>query len=172
MRASPAWRATEDLLASVPGIGKTSARTLIAELPELGRLDRRQIASLVGVAPVNRDSGAFRGRRMVLGGRAERPQGPVHADPHRHPPQPRHPRPLPRLIARGKPAKVALTAAMRKLLTILNAILQKPNPMATRLTRNTVAQTRGACATRLAFLPLTRNSRLIASRRPQVHRRI
>ena len=70
VRASPAWRATEDLLASVPGIGKTSARTLIAELPELGGLDRRKIASLVGVAPVNRDSGTFRGRRMVLGGRA------------------------------------------------------------------------------------------------------
>ena len=70
VRASPAWRATEDLLASVPGIGKTSARTLIAELPELGALDRRKIASLVGVAPVNRDSGTFRGRRMVLGGRA------------------------------------------------------------------------------------------------------
>ena len=70
VRASPAWRAIEDLLASVPGIGKTSARTLIAELPELGALDRRKIASLVGVAPVNRDSGTFRGRRMVLGGRA------------------------------------------------------------------------------------------------------
>ena len=70
VRASPAWRAIEDLLASVPGIGKTSARTLIAELPELGALDRRKIASLVGVAPVNRDSATFRGRRMVLGGRA------------------------------------------------------------------------------------------------------
>jgi transposase len=70
VRTSPAWRATEDLLASVPGIGRTSARTLIAELPELGALDRRQIASLVGVAPVNRDSGTFRGRRMILGGRA------------------------------------------------------------------------------------------------------
>ena len=70
VRASPAWRATEDLLATVPGIGKTSARTLIAEQPELGALDRRKIASLVGVAPVNRDSGTFRGRRMVLGGRA------------------------------------------------------------------------------------------------------
>ena len=69
VRASPAWRAIEDLLASVPGIGKTSARTLIADA-QLGALDRRKIASLVGVAPVNRDSGTFRGRRMVLGGRA------------------------------------------------------------------------------------------------------
>ena len=70
VRSSPVWRTTEDLLASVPGIGKTSARTLIAELPELGGLDRRRIAALVGVAPVNRDSGSFRGRRMVMGGRA------------------------------------------------------------------------------------------------------
>ena len=70
VRASPAWRAAEDLLASLPGIGKTSARTLIAELPELGHLGRRQIASLVGVAPINRDSGTFRGRRIVQGGRS------------------------------------------------------------------------------------------------------
>jgi transposase len=71
VRGTPAWRATKDLLASVPGIGKTSARTLIAELPELGSLDRRKIAALVGVAPINRDSGCFRGRRMVMGGRSE-----------------------------------------------------------------------------------------------------
>jgi transposase len=70
VRGTPAWRAAEDLLASVPGIGKTSARTLIAELPELGTLDRRKIAALVGVAPINRDSGSLRGRRMVMGGRA------------------------------------------------------------------------------------------------------
>jgi transposase len=70
IRATPAWRVAEDLLASVPGIGKTSARMLIAELPELGSLDRRKIAALVGVAPINRDSGTFRGRRMVMGGRA------------------------------------------------------------------------------------------------------
>ena len=80
---------------------------LIAELPELGRLDRRQIASLVGVAPLNRDSGTFRGRRMVMGGRADVRTALYMPTAHRHPPQPRHPRPLQRLTGRGKPAKVA-----------------------------------------------------------------
>jgi transposase len=128
VRDSPVWRATEDLLVSVPGIGKTSARLLIAELPELGRLDRRQIASLVGVAPINRDSGAFRGRRMVMGGRADVRTAlymptitairynPVLKALYQ------------RLTARGKPAKVAITAAMRKLLTFLNAILKTQSP--------------------------------------------
>jgi transposase len=69
VRGTPAWRETEDLLASVPGIGPVTARTLIAELPELGLLDRRRIAALVGGAPINRDSGAMRGRRMIMGGR-------------------------------------------------------------------------------------------------------
>jgi transposase len=128
VRTSPAWRATEDLLASVPGIGKTSARTLIAELPELGSLDRRKIACLVGVAPVNRDSGSFRGRRMVLGGRAGVRKAlymPTLTAIRRNPAI----RALyARLIARGKPAKVAITAAMRKLLTILNAILKSQTP--------------------------------------------
>ena len=128
VRRSAAWRATEDLLASVPGIGKTSARTLIAELPELGALDRRKIASLVGVAPVNRDSGTLRGRRMVLGGRASVRKAlymPTLTAIRRNPAI----RALyVRLIARGKPAKVAITAAMRKLLTILNAILKSQTP--------------------------------------------
>jgi transposase len=128
VRGSAAWRATEDLLASVPGIGKTSARMLIAELPELGALDRRRIASLVGVAPVNRDSGTFRGRRMVLGGRASVRKAlymPTLTAIRRNPPI----RALyARLIARGKPAKVAITAAMRKLLVILNAILKSQTP--------------------------------------------
>lgn len=128
VRASPAWRATENLLASVPGIGTTSARTLIAELPELGRLDRRQVASLVGVAPVNRDSGTFRGRRMVMGGRAT-----VRAALYMPTLTAMRRNPViqalyQRLIARGKPAKVAITAAMRKLLTILNAILKSQTP--------------------------------------------
>jgi transposase len=69
VRGSPAWRATEDLLTSVPGVGPITARTLIAELPELGRITRRRIAALVGVAPVNRDSGTSRGRRAIAGGR-------------------------------------------------------------------------------------------------------
>jgi transposase len=128
VRDSPVWRATEDLLVSVPGIGTTSARLLIAELPELGRLDRRQIASLVGVAPINRDSGAFRGRRMVMGGRAEVRKAlymPTVAAIRYNPALKAL---YQRLTARGKPAKVALTAAMRKLLTILNAILKSQTP--------------------------------------------
>jgi transposase len=128
VRGSAAWRATEDLLASVPGIGKTSARMLIAELPELGALDRRKIASLVGVAPVNRDSGTFRGRRMVLGGRASVRKAlymPTLTAIRRNPPICAL---YARLIARGKPAKVAITAAMRKLLVILNAILKSQTP--------------------------------------------
>jgi transposase len=121
VRGSPVWRATEDLLVSVPGIGPTSARLLIAELPELARLDRRRIASLVGVAPINRDSGTFRGRRMIMGGRAD-----VRTALYR--PTLTAIRYNPalkalylRLTGRGKPAKVALTAAMRKLLTILKS---------------------------------------------------
>ena len=69
VKASPTWRAGEKLLTSVPGVGNTTARTLLAELPELRTLDRRKIAALVGVAPLNRDSGTLRGRRMVQGGR-------------------------------------------------------------------------------------------------------
>src|SRR5215207_3441240 len=69
VKDSPAWRAREDLLRSVPGVGPTTARTLIAELPELGRLTRRQVAALAGVAPISRDSGQMRGRRTIWGGR-------------------------------------------------------------------------------------------------------
>ena len=128
VRASSAWRAAEDLLASVPGIGKTSARTLIAELPELGQLDRRRIASLVGVAPVNRDSGAFRGRRIVAGGRAEVRKALFMPTLTATKCNPAIRAIYQRLVARGKPAKVALTAAMRKLLTILNAIVRSQTP--------------------------------------------
>ncbi len=128
VRGTPAWRATEDLLASVPGIGKTSARTLIAELPELGSLDRRKIAALVGVAPINRDSGCFRGRRMVMGGRASVRTAlymPTLTAIRHNPPLQAF---FQRLIARGRPAKVAITACMRKLLVILNAILRDQTP--------------------------------------------
>jgi transposase len=124
IRGTPAWRAAEDLLASVPAIGKTSARILIAELPELGSLDRRKIAALVGVAPINRDSGTFRGRRMVMGGRASVRTAlymptltAIRYSPALHVF-------YQRLIGRGRPPKVAITACMRKLLTILNAILR------------------------------------------------
>jgi transposase len=125
VRRSAAWRATEDLLTSVPGIGRITARTLIAELPELGQLDRRRLAALVGVAPMNRDSGQMRGRRMIAGGRtsvrnvlfmaaltAIRFNPPVKAI-------------YQRLRLAGRPAKLALVAAMRKLLVILNAVIRE-----------------------------------------------
>jgi transposase len=128
VRASPVWRASEDLLLSVPGIGKTSARLLIAELPELGHLDRRQIASLVGVAPINRDSGTFRGRRMIMGGRADVRKALYMPTLTAIRYNPTLKALYQRLTGRGKPAKVALTAAMRKLLTILNAILRSQTP--------------------------------------------
>jgi transposase len=131
VRGTPAWRATENLLASVPGIGKTSARTLIAELPELGSLDRRKIAALVGVAPINRDSGCFRGRRMVMGGRASVRTAlymPTLTAIRHNPALQAF---YQRLIGRGRPAKVAITACMRKLLVILNAILRDQTPWQT-----------------------------------------
>ena len=128
VRGSPAWRATEDLLTSVPGIGPITARTLIAELPELGSIDRRRLAALVGVAPVNRDSGAMRGHRAIAGGRADVRRvlymAAVTAIRWNPPIRDLYLR----LRARGRPAKAALVAAMRKLLTILNAILRDGKP--------------------------------------------
>ena len=128
IRGTPAWRETEDLLKSVPGIGDVTARTLIADLPELGTLDRKKIAALVGVAPFNRDSGTLRGKRTVWGGRAN-----VRAALYmaalvasRH--NPILSRFYQRLLEAGKPKKVALTAVMRKLLTILNAIVRDQTP--------------------------------------------
>lgn len=124
IQGSPLWRAQEDLLRSVPGIGPIVARTLLAELPELGTLERRTIAALVGVAPMNRDSGQSRGRRMIRGGRAS-----VRAALYmaalvaaRHNPPLR--RFYQRLRTAGKPPKVALVAVMRKLLAILNAMMK------------------------------------------------
>jgi transposase len=123
IRTTPVWREAEDLLRSVPGIGPVTAFTLLADLPELGRLTRREIAALVGVAPMNRDSGTFRGRRMIRGGRSTVRRvlymatvvairrNPVLAAFYQR-------------LRGAHPAKVALTAAMRKLLTILNAILR------------------------------------------------
>ena len=124
IRSSPAWRETEDLLRSVPGIGPVTAFTLIANLPELGRLPRRKIAALVGVAPFNRDSGTLRGRRMVTGGRAPVRRVLYMATVTAIRRNPAIAAFYQRLRAAGRPAKVALTAAMRKLLTILNAILR------------------------------------------------
>ena len=128
IRGTPIWREAEELLKSVPGIGDATARTLLADLPELGRLDRKQIAALVGVAPFNRDSGRMRGKRTTWGGRAgvraalymaalvASRCNPVIAAFYR------------RLLEAGKPKKLALTACMRKLLTILNAMLRDHQP--------------------------------------------
>ncbi len=124
IRQSPAWREDDDLLRSVPGVGPVLATTLIAELPELGHLDRKQIATLVGVAPLNCESGILRGRRIIWGGRAQVRaalwMGTLVAI--RHNPVIRQF--YGRLLAAGKPKKVALTACMHKLLTILNALLR------------------------------------------------
>jgi transposase len=128
VRGSPAWRGAEDLLTSVPGIGKITARTLIAELPELGHLDRRRIAALVGVAPVNRDSGAWHGHRAIAGGRSAVRHTLYTAALSATSWNPAIRTLYLRLRARGRPAKAALVAAMRKLLTILNAIMRDRRP--------------------------------------------
>lgn len=125
---SPTWRENEALLRGVPGVGPVLARTLLAELPELGGLAGKQLAALVGVAPLNRDSGAFRGRRAAWGGRsgvrAALYMGALVAT--RYNPQIKEF--YERLVAAGKPKKVALVACMRKLLLILNAVLKHRTP--------------------------------------------
>jgi transposase len=124
IRQSPIWRENEDLLRSLPGIGPVISRTLLAELPELGKLNRKQISALVGIAPLNRDSGTMRGRRTIWGGRATvraslymaalvaSKRNAVIRTFYR------------RLRNAGKAPKVALVACMRKLLTILNAMVK------------------------------------------------
>lgn len=124
VKASPVWREKEDLLRSVPGVGPVLSTTLMAQLPELGKLNRQKIAALVGVAPFNRDTGRQRGKRAVWGGRASVRTvlymatvaasrcNPVIAEFYA------------RLVAAGKPTKVALVACMRKFLTILNAMVR------------------------------------------------
>ena len=128
VRASPAWREAEELLVSVPGVGPVTARTLIAELPEIGQLDRRKLAALVGVAPFNRDSGAWRGHRMISGGRASVRTALYMAAlvASRH--NPIIKATYQRLLARGRPKKVAIIACARQLLTILNAIIRNQTP--------------------------------------------
>ncbi len=128
VRESPLWRAKDDLLRSTPGVGPVLATTLLASLPELGTLTRKQIAALVGVAPLNRDSGTLRGRRTVWGGRAHVRAAlymsalaaircnPAIRDFYQ------------RLCAAGKAKKVALTACMHTLLTILNAMVKHQTP--------------------------------------------
>jgi transposase len=128
LRKSPAWRAKDELLRSLKGIGRITSGTLLVALPELGRLNRREIAALVGLAPFNRDSGTMRGRRSIYGGRARirtllymaattaiRCNPVIRAF-------------YERLKSRGKPHKVALVACMRKMLTILNAMVRESTP--------------------------------------------
>lgn len=128
VRTTPVWLAKEQLLKGVSGVGKVLSITLVAELPELGNLDRRQIAALVGVAPFNRDSDMMRGKRTVWGGRSQ-----VRAALYmatlvatRHNPVIKAF--YQRLLEAGKAKKVALTACMRKLLTILNAMIKHQQP--------------------------------------------
>lgn len=128
IKASPVWRERDELLQSVPGVGPVLSRTLLADLPELGQLSRRAIAKLVGVAPLSRDSGTMRGRRFVQGGRATvravlymaalvaTKRNAVIRAFYR------------RLVAAGKPKKLALVACMRKLLTILNVMVRTAQP--------------------------------------------
>ncbi len=134
IKESPVWRAKDYLLRSAPGVGSVLSHTLIAKLPELGTLGRKQIAALVGIAPMARNSGTLRGKRTVWGGRSSvrgvlylgtlvaTRHNPVIRDFYR------------RLIASGKAPKVALTACMRKFLIILNAMIRtqtywNPQPM-------------------------------------------
>jgi transposase len=128
IRRSPVWREKEELLRSVPGVGPVLTSTLLANLPELGTLTHKQIAALVGVAPLNRDSGTMRGRRTVWGGRAQ-----VRTVLYMNAVVAARFNPVirtfyERLCGAGKPKKVALTACMRKLLTMLNAMLKHHTP--------------------------------------------
>jgi len=128
VRGSPVWREKEDLLASVPGVGPVIARTLIAEMPELGRLDRKQVAALAGLAPWTRQSGQWRGKSFIGGGRTSVRcvlfVGAMTATRH----NPILKAFFDRLVAAGKPKMVAFIAVARKLLTILNAIIRDQKP--------------------------------------------
>ena len=128
VRGSPAWREKEDLLASVPGVGDITARTLLAELPELGALTRREIASLAGLAPYTQQSGQWKGKSFIAGGRAAVRSAlymaAVSAARCNRTLKPFYQR----LLDAGKPKKLALIAVARKLITILNAILRDKKP--------------------------------------------
>ena len=131
IEASPAWRANDEVLQSTPGVGEVTSQTLLGELPELGQLSHKQISALVGVAPMADDSGRRQGKRAIAGGRARVRQVLYMATlvATRHNPviaQFYH-----RLLGVGKPKKVALVACMRKLLTILNAMVRDQKPWST-----------------------------------------
>ena len=128
IRKSEVWRVRESLLRSVPGVGPTVARTLLADMPELGTLDRRQIAALAGLAPWTRQSGQWRGKSFIGGGRGKVRTALFMAAlvASRHNPVLKAFRD--KLVESGKPKKVAIVAVMRKLLTILNAIIRDDKP--------------------------------------------
>lgn len=128
IRSSPAWRAAEDLLTSVPGVGPVTARTLLADMPELGRLDRRQAAALAGLAPYARQSGRWKGKSFIAGGRATVRCALFLAAQVAKRHNPTLKAFYDRLIAAGKPKMVATIAVARKLLTLLNAILKAQKP--------------------------------------------
>jgi transposase len=128
VRRSPVWRAADDLLTSVPGVGDITSHTLIANLPELGQLDRRRIAALVGVAPLNRDSGQMRGRRTIAGGRTAVRNALYMATLSAIRWNPVISKHYQSLVDRGRPKKVALVACMRRLLGMLNAIMRTNTP--------------------------------------------
>lgn len=128
IRQTPLWQEKDHLLQAVPGVGPVTTATLLSELPELGRLNRKQIAALVGVAPMNNDSGGRRGKRRVKGGRAAVRSVLYMATLSATRFNPVIRRFYDRLVASGKEKKVALTACMRKLLTILNAIIRSRQP--------------------------------------------
>jgi transposase len=128
IRGSPAWRETEDLLVSVPGVADKTSSSLLAEVPELGRLTRRRIASLVGVAPYTRQSGRWKGKSMIAGGRAAARSAVFMAALTASQHNPLLKAFYRRLLAAGKPKMVALIAVARKLLTILNAMIRDKKP--------------------------------------------
>jgi transposase len=128
IRKCPAWRESEELLASVPGVGTVTARTLLAEMPELGTLNRQQIASLAGLAPLNNDSGKFRGQRCIRGGRGSVRAALYMATLSAVRFNPKLKAFYQRLRTIGKCGTKALTACMRKLLVMLNSIVKNKTP--------------------------------------------
>ncbi len=131
IEASPAWQAKQDLLTSAPGIGDTTARALIGQLPELGKLSGKEIAALAGLAPFNRDSGTLRGQRMIWGGRHAVRTALYMATISAIRANPAIRDFYQRLKNNGKPSKVAITACMRKLLVTLNAMIRDQQPWKT-----------------------------------------
>jgi transposase len=134
LRATAMWRGKDDLLQSIRGVGPLTSAQCLAQLPELGRLNRREIAALAGIAPFNRDSGTLQGHRTIWGGRAAVRNALYMATLSAIRCNPRIKAHYQHLIAAGKPSKVALVACMRKLLIIMNAILKSGTPWQLQVT--------------------------------------